>query len=210
MIRVTVWNENRSEQLIPAMKEVYPDGLHGALAAFLGKEEDFEVRIATLDEPDCGLPDEVLNNTDVMLWWGHGAHWAVPDELARKVADRVLCGMGIIFLHSAHYSKPFKLLMGTSCSLRWREGILNGYGASIRAIPLPRAFPPISSWKRKKCTANSSIFPSRMSWSSAAGSAAASCSAPAAAGTAGWARYSTSSLGTRPTPPSITLMCSVC
>ena len=91
MIRVTVWNENRSEQLIPEMKEVYPDGLHGALASFLGKEADFEVRVATLDQPDHGLPDEVLNTTDVMLWWGHGAHGEVPDELARKVADRVLC-----------------------------------------------------------------------------------------------------------------------
>jgi trehalose utilization protein len=29
--------------------------------------------------------------------------------------------MGLIALHSAHYSKIFKRLMGTSCSLTWRE-----------------------------------------------------------------------------------------
>ena len=142
MIRVTVWNENRSEQLIPEMKEVYPDGLHGALASFLGKEADFEVRVATLDQPDHGLPDEVLNTTEVMLWWGHGAHGEVPDELARKVADRVLCGMGIIFLHSAHYSKPFKLLMGTSCSLRWREGEFERVWCVNPGHPIAKGIPP--------------------------------------------------------------------
>ena len=122
MIRVTVWNENLHDRTSDAVKKVYPQGIHGALASFLARMEDVEVRTATLDQPDCGLPDEVLENTDVMLWWGHMQHDKVPDELAQKVADRVRRGMGLIVLHSGHYSKPFRLLMGTTCSLRWREG----------------------------------------------------------------------------------------
>lgn len=121
MIRVTVWNENFHDKE-PAVQAIYPLGLHGTLAAYLGTLEDVEVRTATLDQPDCGLPDEVLENTDVMLWWGHVRHHEVPDALARKVADRVLRGMGLIVLHSGHYSKPFQMLMGTTCSLRWRDG----------------------------------------------------------------------------------------
>lgn len=121
MIRVTVWNENKHEKEIPELLEIYPQGLHGVLQEILSVDHDLEIRIATQDMPECGLPDEVLDSTDVMIWWGHCNHHNVPDELARKVADRVLLGMGIIFLHSAHHSKPFRLLMGTTCSLRWRD-----------------------------------------------------------------------------------------
>lgn len=120
-IRVTIWNENIHEKNLPAMQEVYPLGIHGTLAAALGACPDFEVRTATMDQPDCGLPPEVLDQTDVLLWWSHAAHMEVPDEVGRRVADRVLAGMGFIPLHSAHYCKPFRNLMGTSCSLRWRD-----------------------------------------------------------------------------------------
>jgi len=101
---------------------VYPLGISGTVAAFLRGLPDADVRVATLDQPDCGLPDAVLDATDVLVWWGHLAHDKVPDALAAKVRDRVLSGMGLIVLHSGHYAKPFKLLMGTTCSLRWREG----------------------------------------------------------------------------------------
>lgn len=120
MIRVTVWNENRHEQTNEKVREVYPEGIHGAIASFL-KEEDYEVRTATLDEPEHGLTEEVLNNTDVLLWWGHVAHDEVDDEIVKKVQQRVLDGMGLIVLHSGHFSKIFKTLMGTSCDLKWRE-----------------------------------------------------------------------------------------
>ena len=122
MIRVTVWNENIHDREMQEVKELYPLGIHGTLAAYLNTLEGVEARTATLEQPECGLSDEVLNNTDVMIWWGHCGHHLVPDELARKVADRVLRGMGLIVLHSGHYSKPFRLLMGTTCSLRWRDG----------------------------------------------------------------------------------------
>lgn len=121
MINVTVWNEFVHEKKEESVKNVYPDGIHSVIAEFLNTDEEINVRCATLDMPECGLTDDVLNNTDVMIWWGHMCHHGVPDEVADKVADAVLRGMGIIFLHSAHFSKPFKLLMGTSCSLGWRE-----------------------------------------------------------------------------------------
>jgi trehalose utilization protein len=120
MVNVTVWNENRHEQKSEKVREVYPEGIHGTIASFLG-EESFNVRTATLDEEQHGLTDEVLNSTDVLLWWGHIAHDEVSDEVVEKVRQRVLDGMGLIVLHSGHFSKIFKELMGTSCDLKWRE-----------------------------------------------------------------------------------------
>ena len=122
MIRVTVWNENIHDREMDEVKAIYPRGIHGAIAGFLNGMDGIEAKTATLDQPDCGLPDEVLDNTDVLIWWGHMAHGDVPDVLAQSIRERVNKGMGFIALHSAHFAKPFKLLMGTSCSLRWREG----------------------------------------------------------------------------------------
>ncbi|MGG1684704.1 ThuA domain-containing protein [Pseudalkalibacillus sp. NRS-1564] len=119
MLNVTVWNENRHEQSSEEVRSVYPNGIHGAIAEFL--KEDFEVKTATLDEPEHGLSEEVLNNTDVLLWWGHIAHEEVSDEIVNRVHQRVLDGMGLIVLHSGHFSKIFKKLMGTGCDLKWRE-----------------------------------------------------------------------------------------
>lgn len=118
MIRVTVWDENRRDQ---ALYDTYPQRIHGVLQEILGEDSDFDVRVGTLDMPDCGLPDELLDTTDVLLWWGHEYHNRVPDELVDKIHRRVLAGMGILILHSAHDSKIFKKLMGTPCSLRWRD-----------------------------------------------------------------------------------------
>ena len=121
-MNITVWNEYMHERLNPDIKKIYPDGIHGCIKKFLEESgEGFNVKTATLPEPECGLTDDVLNNTDVMIWWGHMFHWKVPDEIAIKVKEAVLRGMGMIFLHSAHHSKPFKLLMGTTCNLGWRE-----------------------------------------------------------------------------------------
>lgn len=122
MIRVTVWNEYEHERNEERVGKVYPKGIHGAIAEFLGREEDLEVRTATLDMPEHGLTKDVLDSTDVLIWWGHMAHHKVSDEVAQRVRDRVLEGMGFVALHSAHASKPFRLLMGThSENLRWRE-----------------------------------------------------------------------------------------
>jgi trehalose utilization protein len=125
-IRILVWNEGVHERIDPEIGAVYPSGIHGAVAAGLAKHGHpdllgAEIRTATLADPECGLTDEVLDATDVLFWWGHMAHGEVPDEVARRVADHVLRGMGLVALHSAHLAKPFRLLMGTSCTLKWRD-----------------------------------------------------------------------------------------
>lgn len=121
MLRVTVWNEFLHERTEESIRAVYPEGIHNCIKEFLQTDE-IEVRTATLDMPECGLPDEVLESTDVMIWWSHAKQDDLPDEIAKKVADRVLKGMGLIVLHSAHKSKPFMRLMGTTCDLAWRDG----------------------------------------------------------------------------------------
>lgn len=121
-IRVTVWNEFRHEKHEGEKpKELYPEGMHAVIAAHLNNQAGISAGTATLDEPEHGLTDEVLNNTDVLVWWGHMAHHEVSDDIVNKVHARVLAGMGLIVLHSGHFSKIFKKLMGTSCDLKWRE-----------------------------------------------------------------------------------------
>jgi len=120
-IRVTVWNEFRHEKVHAAVRKVHPRGLHNTIAAAFSGARDIAVRTATLDEPEHGLTGEVLAATDVIIWWGHMAHGDVRNEIVERVKQRVLAGMGIIVLHSGHFSKIFKSLMGTNCSLKWRE-----------------------------------------------------------------------------------------
>jgi len=120
MTSVTVWNEYRHERDSDVVAELYPDGIHAVIAEALA-DAGFETRTATLDEPDHGLTEAVLADTDVLTWWGHAAHDEVREEIVDRVYERVLDGMGLLVLHSGHYSKIFKRLMGTSCSLKWRE-----------------------------------------------------------------------------------------
>jgi len=120
-IRVTIWNEFVHERQNPAVAQIYPKGIHGLLAEVMGKYDDFIIRTATLDEPEQGTTQAVLDETDVLLWWGHAAHDQVFDETVTRVQQRVLAGMGLIVLHSGHWSKVFKRLMGTTCALCWRE-----------------------------------------------------------------------------------------
>lgn len=119
-MRVTVWNEYRHEKSDKAVRDVYPHGIHETIATFL-RDAGLETNTATLDEPEHGLTSEVLGDTDVLVWWGHIAHDDVSDDIVEKVKQRVLDGMGLVVLHSAHFSKVFTKLMGTSCNLKWRE-----------------------------------------------------------------------------------------
>ncbi|MCL2513187.1 MAG: ThuA domain-containing protein [Oscillospiraceae bacterium] len=121
MLKITVWNENVHDRKDKKVMEIYPKGMHGAISDFLSELPDTEVKIATLDMPEHGLTQEVVDNTDVMLWWGHTAHGQVADEIVQRVYDACIRGMGLIFLHSGHDSKIFKKLMGTTGSLSWRE-----------------------------------------------------------------------------------------
>jgi len=123
-LRVTVWNENRHENYPDSLTaRLYPTGMHGAIASGLESllGDRVKVTTATLDEPEHGLSAQVIGQTDVLLWWGHEAHPEVDDVVVDRIYDAVHGGMGILVLHSAHYSKIFKKLMGTTCALRWRN-----------------------------------------------------------------------------------------
>jgi len=121
-LNVVVWGENIHERKDPKVATVYPDGMHNAIAAALGKGlANVELGTATLEQAEHGLPAERLNRTDVLVWWGHMAHHKVDDAVVERVAQRVLDGMGLIVLHSGHLSKIFRRMMGTRCNLRWRE-----------------------------------------------------------------------------------------
>jgi trehalose utilization protein len=122
-IRVTVWGENRHEQTEEHVAKIYPRGMHTTIAEGIlaNLSDGVRVRTATLDEPEHGLTEEVLADTDVLTWWGHAAHAEVADEVVERVHRHVLSGMGLVVLHSGHWSKIFGKLMGTTCTLRWRS-----------------------------------------------------------------------------------------
>lgn len=122
-LQVVVWGENRHEQAEDAVRAIYPDGMHTTIAAAVVEHlgETVSVGTATLDEPQHGLTEERLSNTDVLVWWGHAAHAEVDDKVVERIHSRVLAGMGLVVLHSGHWSKLFVKLMGTTCTLRWRS-----------------------------------------------------------------------------------------
>jgi len=122
-MRVTVWGENVHERRDPSVAALYPGGMHETIAAAIREHlgEEAEVATATLEQPEHGLDAGALGRTDVLTWWGHAAHDQVEDAVVDRICDRVRAGMGLVALHSAHYSKVFRTLMGTTCALRWRN-----------------------------------------------------------------------------------------
>ena len=122
MLKITVWNEYKHEQEYEGIRNVYPEGIHGCIAGFLKREEDFNVRTATFYEPEHGLTEAVLQDTDVLIIWSHALQEEFSEEVAERVRKHVLGGMGLVALHSAHFSKIMKKLLGTSMTLKWRHG----------------------------------------------------------------------------------------
>lgn len=122
-LRVTIWNEFVHEQTKDVVRKIYPEGIHAVVAEALREHlgDRVEIRTATLDEPEHGLTKDVLDETDVLTWWGHAAHDKVSSKIVKRVQKRILKGMGLVAMHSAHASKIFRRMMGTSCMLRWRE-----------------------------------------------------------------------------------------
>ena len=167
MIKVTVWNEfvqenglkfarpellESNEPRAVAYRErmvanaekiakIHPQGIHNTLKGILEEDEEFVVRTVTMDMPECGLTQEVLDDTDVLVWWAHVAHDRVPDEIAKRVKDAVLKGMGFIALHSAHPSKPLQMILGTSGSLQWREGDRSRVWCTCPTHPIAKGIP---------------------------------------------------------------------
>lgn len=140
MINVLVWNEFRHEKEMKNVRALYPDGIHEYIANFL-RSDEINVKTAYLDMPECGLTDDVLKDTDVLIWWAHCHHDEVPDEVAKRVQEYVLKGMGLIVLHSGHLCKPFKLLMGTSCTLKWRDDNKERIWCSKPSHPIAKGIP---------------------------------------------------------------------
>jgi trehalose utilization protein len=153
VIKVTVWGENIHESRDRQVHEIYPEGMHSTIAAGIREHLGPSARVttATLDQPGQGLPPEVLEDTDVLCWWGHLDHEAVSDQLAAAVCERVARGMGLLVLHSAHYSKVFRRLMGTSCSLRWRsEEDRELLWCVDPAHPIAQGIPPVTVIPRQE------------------------------------------------------------
>lgn len=144
-INVVIWNEYRHERFEEACREIYPEGIHGCIKNFLKVNDDLDITLAALDDEHQGLPDELLNKTDVLLWWGHMAHHEVSDELVEKIRQRVYAGkMGLIVLHSGHHSKVFKSVVGTTGNLSWgrdqKEVMWNLYPTHPIAKGIPDHF----------------------------------------------------------------------
>ena len=144
-IRVVVWNEYRHEKKNEEVRALYPDGIHAKIKSFLDTDATLEVSLAALDDEDCGLSDERLENTDVLIWWGHMYHDLVPDALVDKICDRIHRGkLGFIALHSAHYSKPFRKIVGTNGTLSWgrnqKEVVWNLMRSHEIAAGIPNCF----------------------------------------------------------------------
>ncbi len=141
-IRVTVWGENVHEQKNKVVAQVYPKTMHGTIAEALNREDGITASTVTLQDADHGMTAAKLAETDVLIWWGHAAHGEVKDEVVERVAEAVWSGMGAIFLHSAHFSKPFKRLMGAPCNLSWREaGERERIWVTSRQHPIARGLP---------------------------------------------------------------------
>jgi trehalose utilization protein len=141
-IRTIVWGENVHEKSNKVVADLYPNGMHGCIADALNNDPGITATTATLQESEHGLTQARLDETDVMLWWGHAAHGDVDDAVVERVAERVWAGMGLILLHSAHFSKIFKRLMGTPCNLTWREaGERERLWVTSRNHPIAKGLP---------------------------------------------------------------------
>lgn len=151
MLRITVWNENLHEKRDEAVRRVHPEGIHTTLAKVLGEDTSFVIRTATLEDPECGLTEEVLQQTDVLFWWGHMGHHLVPDEIAERVHSHVLKGMGLVVLHSGHNSKIFKRVCGTACNLTWHDEARERLFAVNPAHPIAKDIPPHFQLEIEEC-----------------------------------------------------------
>ena len=143
MLKITVWNEYKHEQEYEGIRKVYPEGIHGCIAGFLKREEDFVVHTATFYEPEHGLTEKILADTDVLIIWSHALQEEFSDEVAERVRRHVLSGMGLVALHSAHFSKIMKKLLGTSMTLKWRHGDREKLWCTLPTHPIAAGVPEV-------------------------------------------------------------------
>lgn len=141
-LRVTVWNEFVNEREYESIRRIYPEGIHGCLRRFLEREQDIEVTCVTLDMPHQGITAELLDNTDVLIWWSHARQDDITDENVRLVKNAVHAGMGLIALHSAHFSRIMQALLGTTMTLHWRHGDREKLWCVCPNHPIAKGIPP--------------------------------------------------------------------
>ena len=102
-VRVVVWDERQKTEIKP-----YGGFLGDYLAAELAKRPGITTRSVGIDDPEQGLSDEILDNADVLIWWGHIRHKEITTETARRILKRVRQGkLSLVVLHSALSSRPF-------------------------------------------------------------------------------------------------------
>ncbi len=201
-IRVTVWGENVHERKNRVVAQIYPDTMHGTIAAALNREDGITATTVTLQDADHGLTPAKLAETDVLVWWGHAAHGEVRDDIVDRVCDAVWGGMGMIFLHSAHFAKPFKRLMGAPCNLTWREaGERERLWVTSRQHPIARGLPDHFELEHEEMYGEPFGVPEPLETVFISWFAGARSSAPASPTGAGRATSSTSARGTKPIPP---------
>ena len=189
MIRVTVWNEFQHERTQEKVKEIYPDGIHTCIAKFLRQEEELSVRTAVFDEKEHGLTEEVLANTDVLVFWNHMLQEEFSDDVAERVRRHVLAGMGLVVLHSGHYSKIMRKLLGTSMTLRWRHGDRERLFCTCPTHPIAQGIPAWVDIPEEEMYGEFFDIPKPVR-----------CSAADAPLHVGWAKFSIFSRDTRNTP----------
>lgn len=141
MIRVTVWNEFLHEKTEEKVRQVYPEGIHECIAGFLRGDGELEIKTATFDMPEHGLPEKVLADTDVLVFWNHMLQEEFADEVAERVQRHVLSGMGLVVLHSGHYSKIMRRLLGTTMTLKWRDGDRERLFCTCPSHPIAKGIP---------------------------------------------------------------------
>lgn len=145
-LKVLVWDERQ-----PAQKQAYREGLGARVARHLRGCEGVEVTEALLDDPGQGLAS--LDAMDVVVWWGHVRHAEIETATALRVVERIRSGrLGLVALHSAHWSRPFVEAMAAVARERALAALTPGERA--RAVVteselLPRPFMAPSYQERR-------------------------------------------------------------
>ena len=134
-IRVVVWDERQ-----PRQKEAYENFLGNEIARYLEKQSGLSVQSVALDDPEQGLSDTILDNCDVLIWWGHQRQSEVLPETGRKIVNKILSGsIAFIPLHSAHWATPFVEAMN-EITRRHAEQLVKSTQQEITYVAPPKQY----------------------------------------------------------------------
>ena len=132
-LKVLVWDEQQEAQ-----KKAYENFLGNHIAEHLKKQPGLALRSVSINESQQGLSDENLEWAEAILWWGHVRHKDVDDAAVGKVIARLKAGKcGLVAIHSAHWSKPFKAAMWE----RHQQDVLSRIPAADRGSVILKTLP---------------------------------------------------------------------